>query len=162
MIEMKKVPVTVQGHKQMTEELEKLKTQERPRIIAAISEARAHGDLKENAEYHSAREQQGFIEGRIRELESKLSHVQVIDISKLKNDGKVIFGAKVTLCNVTDDSNVIYQIVGEDEADIKQRKISVTSPLARALIGKNVDEEVEVVTPQGKVTYEIVKVEYIG
>lgn len=158
---MNKVPMTVRGHKLMTDELEKLKNLERPRIIAAISEARAHGDLKENAEYHSAREQQGFIEGRIRELEAKLSHVQIIDIGKLKNEGKVIFGSTVTLFNTADQTQVSYQIVGEDEADIKQRKISVTSPLARALVGKSVEEEVDVTTPQGKMTYEIVKVEYL-
>ena len=117
--------------------MDKIKKCERPRIIAAIAEARAHGDLKENAEYHAAREQQGFIEGRIRELESKLSNCQVIDISKINNTGKVIFGSTVTLCNVNDEHEVTYQIVGEDEADIKRRKISVTSPLARALIGKN-------------------------
>ncbi len=145
----------------MTEELEKLKNQERPSIINAISEARAHGDLKENAEYHSAREQQGFIEGRIRELESKLSLSQVIDVAKLKNDGKVIFGSTVTLCNVADDTRVTYQIVGEDEADMKQGKISITSPLARAVVGKIVDDEVEVTTPQGKMIYEIVGVQYI-
>lgn len=159
---MKKIPLTVQGHKKMTEELEKLKTVERPRIIAAIAEARAHGDLSENAEYQTARQQQGFIEGRIRELESKLSHSQVIDINQFKNDGKVIFGVTVTLNNIMDDTKVTYQIVGEDEADLKQRKISVTSPLARALVGKHVDDEVEVATPQGKTTYEIVEVEYIG
>ncbi len=158
---MQKIPVTVHGHKRMTEELEKLKSQERPSIIAAIAEARAHGDLRENAEYHSAKEKQGFIEGRIRELESKLSNSQVIDISKIKNDGKVIFGATVTLCNITDDTTVTYQIVGEDEADLKLSKISVTSPLARALVGKSADDEVEVTTPQGKRTYEIVSVQYL-
>jgi transcription elongation factor GreA len=158
---MNKIPVTANGHKQMTEELEKLKNRERPGIIAAIAEARAHGDLRENAEYHSAKEKQGFIEGRIRELESKLSHSQVIDISKITNEGKVIFGATVTLSNILDDNVVTYQIVGEDEADLKHGKISVTSPLSRALVGKNVDEEVEVITPQGKKTYEIVKVDYM-
>ncbi len=158
---VKKIPVTVIGHKKMTEELEKLKNQERPRIINAISEARAHGDLKENAEYHAAREQQGFVEGRIRELESKLSLSQVIDVTKLKNDGKAIFGATVTLSNVADDTRVTYQIVGEDEADLKQGKISITSPLARAVVGKTVDDEVEVTTPQGKMIYEIVDVQYI-
>lgn len=158
---MNKVPVTVQGYKKMVDELERLKNHERPRIINAISEARAHGDLKENAEYHAAREQQGFTEGRIRELESRLSHSQVIDITKLKNDGKIIFGTTVTLCNRPQDAPVKYQIVGEDEADIKQHKISITSPLARALVGKSVDEEVEVSTPQGKKIYVIVGVEYI-
>jgi len=159
---MKKIPVTSQGYKKLVVELEKLKNVERPRIIAAIAEARSHGDLKENAEYHAAREQQGFVEAKIRDLEAKLSHSQVIDISQLKNEGKVIFGATATLRNMDDDSKVTYQIVGEDEADLKHQKISVTSPLARALVGKNIDEEVEVITPQGKVTYEIVDVEYIG
>ena len=159
---MKKIPVTSQGYKKLVVELEKLKNVERPRITAAIAEARSHGDLKENAEYHAAREQQGFVEAKIRDLEAKLSHSQVIDISQLKNEGKVIFGATATLRNMDDDSKVTYQIVGEDEADLKHQKISVTSPLARALVGKNIDEEVEVITPQGKVTYEIVDVEYIG
>lgn len=158
---MTKVPVTLEGHKKLSAELEKLKNAERPRIIAAISEARAHGDLKENAEYHAAREQQAFVEGRIRELESKLSNCHVIDVSKLTNTGKVIFGVTVTLSNIKDDTQVTYQIVGEDEADIKQRKISVSSPLARALIGKSVDDEVIVKTPQGDVTYEIIEVKYL-
>lgn len=158
---MVKVPVTVEGHKKITDELEILKNKERPQIIAAIAEARAHGDLKENAEYQTARNQQGFIEGRIRELESQLSNSQVIDVTRLKNEGKVIFGSTVTLCNLSDDMKFTYQIVGENEADIKQKKISVTSPLARGLVGKNVGEEVEVTTPQGKVQYEIVSVEYI-
>jgi len=158
---MKKIPVTVLGHQKMTEELEQLKNVERPQVIADIAEARKHGDLKENAEYHFAREKQGFIEGRIRDLESKLSNSQVIDISKIKNDGRVIFGATVTLSNINNDNQVTYQIVGEDESDLKQQKISITSPLARALVGKSVEEEVEVTTPQGKVTYEIVEVEYV-
>ncbi len=157
---MTKVPMTLEGHKKLTVELERLKNAERPRIIAAISEARAHGDLKENAEYHAAREQQGFIEGRIRELESKLSNAHVIDVSKLMNAGKVVFGSTVTLSHMNDESQVTYQIVGEDEADIKQRKVSVSSPLARALIGKNVNDEVVVKTPQGDIAYEIVAVEY--
>lgn len=159
---MQKMPVTTSGFKKLTEELERLKNIERPRVINAISEARAHGDLKENAEYHAAREQQGFMEGRIRELESKLSHCHVIDISKIDNEGKVIFGSTVTLCNIDNESEVTYQIVGEDEADIKQQKISVTSPLARALIGKSVDAEVVVVTPQGEISYEIINVEYVS
>jgi transcription elongation factor GreA len=157
---MKKVPVTLAGHKKMVAELEKLKSVERPEIINAISEARKHGDLRENAEYQTAKNKQGFIEGRIRQLESQLSNIQVIDISQLPNTGKVIFGAVVTLNNIMDDIKVTYQIVGEDEADLKQQKISVSSPLARALIGKLVDDEVEVTTPQGKVTYEIIGVEY--
>ncbi len=158
---MQKVPVTAYGHKKLLEELEKLKNEERPRVIAAIAEARQHGDLKENAEYQAAREQQSFIEGRIRELEGKLSYCNIIDITKINNEGKVIFGSTVTLCNVNDESLVTYQIVGEDESDIKCRKISVTSPLARALIGKSVGDEVSVNTPQGQVAYEIVNVEYI-
>lgn len=159
---MKKVPMTVLGHKKLMEELDKLKNIDRPKIIAAIAEARAHGDLSENAEYQSARHQQGFIEGRIRELETKLSYCEVIDISKINNEGRIIFGSTVTLCNLKDDSEVTYQIVGEDEADIKSGKISVTSPLARALIGKNRDDEVVVTAPQGQVTYEVVDVEYIS
>jgi transcription elongation factor GreA len=158
---MKKNPMTVMGHKKLSEELNRLKNIDRPAITAAIAEARAHGDLSENAEYQSARHQQGFIEGRIRELESKLSYCEVINVTKIANEGRVIFGATVTLCNLKDESEVKYQVVGEDEADIKSGKISVASPLARALIGKNRDDEVTVTTPQGKMIYEIVSVDYI-
>src|SRR3990167_2022892 len=130
---MQLTPMTIHGHQKLQSELEQLKRVERPAIIAAIAEARAHGDLKENAEYHAAKEKQSFTEGRIRDLESKLSHCQVIDISKMPHDGKVIFGSTVTIVNVETDVEVTYQIVGEDEADIKHHKISATSPVARAM-----------------------------
>ncbi|MCX7125635.1 MAG: transcription elongation factor GreA [Gammaproteobacteria bacterium] len=133
---------------------------ERPAIIAAISEARAHGDLKENAEYHAAKEKQSFLEGRIRDLEGKLSQCQVIDITKINNEGKVIFGSTVTLLNVDTDAQVIYQIVGQDEADIKSNKISVSSPVARGMIGKMEGDEFTARLPAGETVYEIVKVEY--
>ncbi|HLD84585.1 MAG TPA: transcription elongation factor GreA, partial [Coxiellaceae bacterium] len=126
-------PMTVQGHQKLQRELEHLKRVERPAIIQAIAEARAHGDLKENAEYHAAKEKQGFIEGRIRDLEAKLSHCQVIDISKVPQDGKVIFGCTVTIVNIENDEEVTYHLVGEDEADLKHQKISVTSPVSRAM-----------------------------
>lgn len=152
--------MTVEGAEILKQELHRLKTIERPRIIEAIAEARAHGDLKENAEYHAAREEQSFMEGRIQDLEAKLSAAQVIDISKLKNDGKVVFGAKVYLANIQTDAEITYQIVGEDEADIKQGKISYRSPIGHALIGKFIDDSVEVKTPGGVVEYEIINVEY--
>ena len=155
------VPITAQGMKKLREELDQLKRVERPRIIHAIAAARAHGDLKENAEYHAAREQQGFLEGRIRDIETKLAHCQVIDINQIPNEGKVIFGATVTLLNLETQTEITYRIVGEDEADLKEQKISVTSPIARALVGKYIEEVVEVSTPQGSVTYEIVDVEYV-
>lgn len=158
---MNKVPMTVAGEARLREELEKLKGVERPRVINAIAEAREHGDLKENAEYHAAREQQGFIEGRIQEIESKLSTAQVIDVTKLPKTGKVIFGVTVGLLNLDTDEEVRYRIVGEDEADIKAGKISVTSPIARALIGKEEGDIVVVRTPGGEVEYEIVGVEHI-
>lgn len=154
------VPITVKGAEKLREELQHLKKVERPRIIASISEARAHGDLKENAEYHAAREQQSFVEGRIQEIEVKLAHCRVIDVSQLVNEGKVVFGTTVTLLNLENQTEVIYQIVGVDEADIKTNKISVSSPLARALIGKFVEDIVDVNTPKGTVSYEIVDVEY--
>lgn len=157
---MQKVPMTVKGAEKLREELNRLKQVERPKIINAIAEARAHGDLKENAEYHAAREQQGFIEGRILEIESKLSVAHVIDVSSLENTGRVIFGATITLTNGSDQS-LFYQIVGEDEADINDNKISVTSPVARALIGKFEGDTVEVNTPDGMIVYEIVEVAYI-
>jgi len=152
---MKRVPMTKEGAKQLEEELQRLKTVERPRIITAIAEARAHGDLKENAEYHAAREQQSFTEGRIREIESKLSEAQIIDITQIPNSGKVIFGATVDLINSATDERLTFRIVGDDEADVKANKISVSSPLARALIGKEEGDIVEVTTPGGKVSYEI-------
>jgi transcription elongation factor GreA len=156
---MQKVPMTVAGAEKLREELTRLKQVERPRVINAIAEARAHGDLKENAEYHAAREQQGFIEGRILEIESKLSMAQVIDITKLENTGRVIFGVTVKLAN--GDKTLTYQIVGEDEADINANKISVTSPVARGLIGKHEGDAVQINTPDGTIEYEIVEVEHI-
>lgn len=155
------IPITVLGAEKLREELARLKSEERPRVIAAIAEARAHGDLKENAEYHAAREEQGFTEGRIREIESKLSNSQIIDVKQISNDGKVIFGSTVTLLNLNTEEEVVYQIVGVDEADLKSRKISISSPLARALVGKLVEDVVDVETPSGLTTYEIEKVEYI-
>ncbi|GED23116.1 transcription elongation factor GreA [Halomonas sabkhae] len=158
---MNKVPMTSVGEQRLREELEHLKGEARPNVIAAIAEAREHGDLKENAEYHAAREQQGFIEGRIQEIEGKLSNAQVIDVTKLPRTGKVIFGVTVELINLEDDEEVTYRIVGEDEADIKSGLISVTSPIARALIGKEEGETVLVRTPGGDVEYEISSVEHL-
>ncbi|EKD75007.1 MAG: transcription elongation factor GreA [uncultured bacterium] len=158
---MSKVPMTVQGSELLKKELHHLKTGERYRIINAISEARALGDLKENAEYHAAKEQQGFIEGRIVDLESKLSNAQVIDISKMKNQGRVIFGSTVTLLNISTDQKVKYQIVGEDEADLKALKLSHSSPLARAAMGKEVNDIITVQAPSGNIEYEIIQVEYL-
>jgi transcription elongation factor GreA len=159
---MQKHPMTVQGAAALANELHRLKSIERPRVIEAIATARAHGDLKENAEYHAAREQQSFIEGRIQELEAKLSNAQVVDISKIANQGRVVFGTTVRLCHLQTDSEITYQIVGEDEADIKMNKISYSSPIGKALIGKQLDETVIVNTPGGMVEYEIIAVEYIG
>jgi transcription elongation factor GreA len=158
---MNKVPMTVAGAEKLREELQRLKSVDRPRVIAAIAEARAHGDLKENAEYHAAREQQSFMEGRIQEIEGKLSNVQVIDVTQLENAGKVIFGSTVKIVNLNTEQEVIYKIVGEDEADIKVSKISVTSPIARAMIGKYAGDTVDVQTPDGAISYEITDVEYI-
>ncbi len=154
---MQKVPMTVGGAEKLREELQRLKQVERPKVISAIAEARAHGDLKENAEYHAAREQQGFIEGRIMEIDAKLSAAQVIDVTKIENTGKVIFGTTIKLAD-SKGQEIQYQIVGEDEANISQQKISVTSPVARALIGKFEGDEVKVQTPEGVTTYEIVEV----
>ena len=158
---MNKVPMTIAGEKSLRDELNHLKSEARPQVIAAIAEAREHGDLKENAEYHAAREQQGFIEGRIQEIESKLSGAQVIDVTKLPKTGKVIFGVTVSLLNLDSDASVTYRIVGEDEADIKAGRISVTSPIARALIGKEEGDVVVVKTPGGDVEYEIESVEHL-
>lgn len=152
--------MTVRGANLLREELDYLKNVRRPEIIKAIAEAREHGDLKENAEYHAAREQQGFCEGRIQEIEGKLSNAQIIDITKIANNGRVIFGATVVLVNVETDDEVTYQIVGDDEADIKQGLISVNSPIARGLIGKEVDDNVTITTPGGKVEFDIINVEY--
>jgi transcription elongation factor GreA len=157
---MSKHPMTVLGAEALKEELNRLKFTDRPRIVEAIATARAHGDLKENAEYHAAREQQSFNEGRIQDLEAKLSHAQVIDISKLPNNGKVVFGATVTICQVATEAELTYQIVGEDEANIKLNKISYSSPIGRALIGKQLDDTVTVNTPGGLVEYEIIDVQY--
>lgn len=153
--------MTTRGAEMLREELKRLKTEDRPRIIQAIADAREHGDLKENAEYHAAREQQGFCEGRIQEIEAKLSNAQIIDVTKVPNQGKIIFGATVSLYNTSTDKEVRYRIVGDDEADIKQNLISVNSPIARALIGKQVDDVARVNTPSGEVEYEVVNVEYI-
>lgn len=158
---MQKYPMTVQGAEALKIELQRLKSVERPRIIEAIATARAHGDLKENAEYHAAREQQSFNEGRIQELEAKLGNAQIIDLSKVVNNGKVVFGSFVKICHVQTEVETCYQIVGEDEADIKLNKISFSSPLGRALIGKQIDDTVSVQTPGGIVEYDIVEVEYI-
>lgn len=158
---MNKHPMTVQGAEALKAELQRIKFVERPRIVEAISTARAHGDLKENAEYHAAREQQSFNEGRIQEIEARLSHAQIVDISNLPNNGKVVFGAIVTICQLATDTEVVYQIVGQDEAEIKQGKISYSSPIARALIGKQLDDTVTVHTPGGLVDYEIIDVKYV-
>jgi transcription elongation factor GreA len=158
---MNKVPLTEKGAQQLREELQQLKTVVRPKVVAAIAEARAHGDLKENAEYHAAREEQGFIEGRIRDLEHQLAHAQVINVSKLNHDGRVVFGVTVDLVNIETDKEVSYQIVGDLEADIKANKISINSPIARALIGKREGNEVQVQAPGGVVSYEIASVRYL-
>ena len=156
---MDKIPMTLEGLQRLEAELKQLKTIERPAIIRAIAEARDHGDLSENAEYHAARERQSFLEGRVAELEDKIARAEVIDVSKLS--GKVVkFGATVTLEDEETEEKVVYQIVGEDEADIAQRRLSVTSPLARALIGKTIGESVEVSTPRGARSYEVVKVAF--
>ena len=158
---MPKVPMTVAGAETLRAELNELKTVQRPKISLAIAEAREHGDLKENAEYHAAREQQSFCEGRITEIEAKLSESEIIDISKIEPNGKVIFGTTVTLFNLDTDEHVSYQIVGEDEADVAAGKISVVSPIARAIMGKPGGEEVVVKVPAGEVQYEIEKIEHI-
>jgi transcription elongation factor GreA len=158
---MNRTPLTVRGAEALREELKDLKSVQRPAVIEAIAEARAHGDLKENAEYHAAREQQGFIEGRIAEIESKLSGAQVIDVTTLPATGKVVFGVTVELEDVDSGDELRYQIVGEDEADIKANRISINSPIARALIGKEEGDEVEVQVPGGLRSLEIVAVKYI-
>ena len=150
-----KVPMTVFGEATLRAELDDLKKVQRPRIVAAIAEARAHGDLKENAEYHAARDEQSFAEGRIQAVESKLSHAQVIDVSKIPEGEKVIFGVTVTIINTESDASVTYTIVGDDESDIKQSKISYQSPIARALIGKEIGDVVVVKAPSGDIEYEI-------
>lgn len=154
-------PLTRRGAEKLRAELQQLKMVDRPRIIAAIAEARAHGDLKENAEYHAAREQQSFAEGRIKEIEGKLSHAQIIDVSELEPDGKVVFGATVLLAEEETGTEVTYQIVGEDEADIKSGLISVGSPIARALIGKEEGDIATVIAPGGEKSFEIIEVRYV-
>jgi len=158
---MSKVPMTVQGERTLREELDRLKRVERPRITQAIAEAREHGDLKENAEYHAAREQQSFNEGRIQDIEGKLSNAQVIDVTSIPHTGKVIFGTTVDLVNLDTDATVTYRIVGDDEADVKNNLISVSSPIARALIGKQEGDIVVVRAPGGDIEYEIDQVRHI-
>lgn len=158
---MNKIPITKVGAEKLEVELKELKSVRRPRVIQAIAEAREHGDLKENAEYHAAREEQGFIEGRIKDIEAKLSNAQIIDVTTLKNDGRVVFGTTVVLYNDAEDKEITYQIVGEDEADIKSGKISISSPVAMALIGKEVDDVAIVKAPGGDIEYEVVEVKYI-
>ena len=157
----KKVPITAKGAEKLREELARLKTVDRPRIIQAIAEARAHGDLKENAEYHAAREQQSFAEGRIKEIEGKLSHAHIVDVTTLNANGKVVFGCTVELMDEDTEEAVVYQIVGEDEADIKVGMISVNSPIARALIAKVEGDVVSVMVPGGERSLEIIEVRYI-
>jgi transcription elongation factor GreA len=157
---MKRYPMTLRGAELLRQELKRLKSEDRPRVIKAIAEARSHGDLSENAEYHAAREQQGFIEGRISEIEAKLSTAEVIDVTKLAPGGKVVFGATVEIADEESGAKVTYQIVGEDEADIRQGRIAVTSPIARALVGKSEGDVVDVAAPGGTRSYEVVAVRY--
>jgi transcription elongation factor GreA len=158
---MSKVPMTAEGVARLQEELTRLKNVERPRISQAIGEARAHGDLKENAEYHAAKEQQGLVEARIRDLEYKLSHVEIIDVRTLSASGRVVFGATVELYCTTEECELRYQIVGEEEADIRIGRISISSPIARALIGKSEGDEIRVQAPGGDRVYELLQVLYI-
>ena len=158
---MNKVPMTVRGHQLLQEELKQLKSVDRPTVINAIAEARAHGDLRENAEYHAAKEQQGFIEARIKELEGKLSHLQVIDVMTVNAKGKIVFGSTVELLDEDTGKEIVYKIVGEDESDIKTGMISYNSPIARALIGKNEGDIVTFSAPGGEKHFEVVEVRYI-
>lgn len=158
---MNKVPLTQAGADKLNTELRELKSVRRPKVIQAIAEAREHGDLKENAEYHAAREEQGFIEGRVKDIEGKLSNAQIIDVKTMKDTGRVIFGTTVVIYDEDEDKEITYQIVGEDEANIKQGKISVSSPVAMALIGKEVDDVALVKTPGGDKEFEIISVKYI-
>jgi transcription elongation factor GreA len=158
---MNKVPMTVRGHALLIEELKRLKTEDRPNVIKAIAEARAHGDLKENAEYHAAKEQQGFIEARIKDLEGKLSHVQVIDATSVDARGKIIFGSTVELFDESSGKEIIFKIVGEDEADISSGLISYTSPIARALIGQNEGDVITFAAPDGEKQFEVIEVKYV-
>jgi len=156
------VPITLNGSDELKDELQKLKFTARPEVVAAIAEARAHGDLKENAEYHAAKEQQSFIEGRIQELEGVLSNAQIIDPETLTQDGRVVFGVTVDLLNIDNEAEVTYQVVGDYESDIKRNRISISSPIARALIGKEVDDIATVQAPSGAIEYEIVAIHYKG
>ncbi|CRK85608.1 Transcription elongation factor GreA [Candidatus Providencia siddallii] len=158
---MKYVPMTVLGADKLREELEYLKSIRRQEIISAIAEAREHGDLKENAEYHAAREQQSFCESKIQKIENKLSHAQIIDVKKIVNNGRVIFGSTITMLNINTNEKFTYCIVGDDESDIKTNLISVNSPIARGLIGKNINDTVLIKTPGGNIKYKILKIEYI-
>ena len=158
---MNKVPLTARGAQKLRDELQQLKSVDRPRVIDAIATAREHGDLKENAEYHAAREQQSFIEGRIQDIEGKLSNAEIIDVTKLDTGGRIVFGATVDLADEETGQEVTYQIVGEDEADIKANLISVTSPIARALIGKNIGDIATVIAPGGEKEYEILDVRFV-
>jgi len=155
-----KVPMTVRGAELLRGELKNLKSNDRPQVITAIAEARAHGDLKENAEYHAAKDQQGFIEARIKEIEGKLSNIQVIDVTMVDAKGKIVFGSTVELLDLERNKELVYKIVGEDEADIKVGMISYTSPIARALIGKNEGDEVSFAAPAGEMRYEVIEVRY--
>ena len=157
-----RAPMTLKGAQRLREELDNLKTVKRPEVVAAIAEARAHGDLKENAEYHAAREQQGFIEGRIKQLEGELSHAEIIDVAKLNAGSRVVFGATVTLADVDTDEEKRYQIVGDLEADIKRGMIAISSPVARALIGKEEGDSISIEAPAGTREFEIVGVAYLG
>ncbi|WP_299495497.1 transcription elongation factor GreA [uncultured Shewanella sp.] len=158
---MNKVPMTVIGADMLRKELDHLKFERRPKITEAIGTARELGDLKENAEYHAAREEQGICEARIRDIEGKLSNAQIIDVTKMPNTGRVIFGVTVTILNIDTDEEMTYRIVGDDEANIKENLISVSSPIARGLVGKNLDDEITIETPGGKTDYEIIRVDYI-
>src|SRR6202049_944518 len=158
---MKRSPMTTKGAERLRAAVERLKSGERPRIISAIAEARAHGDLKENAEYHAARDQQSFMEGRINDIENRLSNSEVIDVTRLSASGRVVFGSTIELEDQDGGSKVVYQLVGDDEADIKQGLLSVSSPIARALIGKSEGDVVDVTTPGGTGSYEIVSVRYV-
>ena len=158
---MDKEPITINGLEKLKIELNDLKNNKRPKVVADIAEARSHGDLKENAEYHAAKNDQGFIEGRIQEIESKLSRIQLIDVTQLNQDGRCVFGTTIALLNLDDKSEIIYQIVGEDEADIELGKISCHSPIAKALIGNEEGDEITVKAPKGDILYEILEVRYI-
>ncbi len=157
---MTKVPMTIRGAQLLRDELAKLKSDDRPKVIQAIAEARAHGDLKENAEYHAAKDQQGFIEGRIKQIEAKLSNTQIVDVTTIDAKGKIVFGATVDLLDLELDKQSTYKIVGEDEADINQGLISFTSPIARAIIGRNEGDEISFSAPGGEKHYEVVEVRY--